>query len=150
VISHRDSVIPYLKTNQFRARLLAIQKTCPIVYRTKVLGRALLAARTDANSFWMRLSGNTEVAFPSETTTIAAAANLPTIDAATSTTYAAAAAAAAVAASVMSDLTTTATCSLPTAAAPAATSTTTPSTASAANVARQTRSNTRQKRQARP
>jgi hypothetical protein len=74
----RGSVIPYLETNRLRPRLLAIQKTRPIPYRTKVLGRALLAARSDANSFWMLLSGNAEVAFPSRTTTIAAAANLPT------------------------------------------------------------------------
>jgi hypothetical protein len=44
-------------------------RTCPIVYRAKVLGRALLAASTDANSFWMLLSGNAEVAFPSTITT---------------------------------------------------------------------------------
>jgi hypothetical protein len=74
----RASVIPYLETNRLRPRLLAIQKTLPHTYRAKVLGRALLAARTDANKFWMLLSGNAEVAFPSTTTTIAAAANLPT------------------------------------------------------------------------
>jgi hypothetical protein len=55
---YRESVIPYLETNRFRPRLLAIQKTRPIAYRTKVLGQALLAARTHANSFWMLLSGN--------------------------------------------------------------------------------------------
>jgi hypothetical protein len=82
----RKSVIPYLETNRFRPRLLAIQKTRPIPYRAKVLGRALLAARTDANSFWMILSGNAEVAFPSITTTTAAAANLPTPAAAATTT----------------------------------------------------------------
>jgi hypothetical protein len=71
-------VIPYLKTNRFRPRLLAIQKTRPIAYRVKVLGRALVSARTDTHSFWMLLPGNAEVAFPSRTTTIAAAANLPT------------------------------------------------------------------------
>jgi hypothetical protein len=54
----RGSVIPYLETNRFRPRLLAIQKTRPIPYRAKVLGRALLSARTDANRFWMLLSGN--------------------------------------------------------------------------------------------
>jgi hypothetical protein len=73
-----ESVIPYLATNRFRPRLLAIQKTRPIPYRAKVLGRALLAARTDANSFWMLLSGNPEVAFPSTTATTTPAANLPT------------------------------------------------------------------------
>jgi hypothetical protein len=71
----RGSVIPYLETNRFRPRLLAIQKTRPITYRTKILGRALFAVRADANSFWMLLSGNPEVVFPSTTVP---AANLPT------------------------------------------------------------------------
>jgi hypothetical protein len=74
----RGSVIPYLETNRLRPRLLAIQKTRPISYRTKVLGRALLAARSDANSFWMLLSGNAEAAFPSTAATTTLAANLPT------------------------------------------------------------------------
>jgi hypothetical protein len=65
-------------TNRLRPRLLAIQKTRPITYRAKVLGRALLAVRTDPNRFWMLLSGNPEVAFPSTTATIAAAATNPT------------------------------------------------------------------------
>jgi hypothetical protein len=63
----QGSVIPYLDTNRFRPHLLAIQQTRPIPYRAKVLGRALLSARTDANRFWMLLSGNSEVAFPSTT-----------------------------------------------------------------------------------
>jgi hypothetical protein len=76
---YRKSVIPYLETNQFRPRLLAIQQTRPITYRAKVLGRALLSARTDPNRFWMLLSGNAEVAFPPTTaTTTTAAASLPT------------------------------------------------------------------------
>jgi hypothetical protein len=74
----RGSVIPYLETNLFRPRLLAIQKTRPIAYRAKVLGQALLAVRTDPNRLWMLLSGNAEVAFPSTTTTTTPAANLPT------------------------------------------------------------------------
>jgi hypothetical protein len=81
----RGSVIPYLETNRLRPRLLAIQKTLPIAYRAKVLGRALLATRTDANRFWMLLLGNAEVAFPSRTVTIAAAANHPTPATATAT-----------------------------------------------------------------
>jgi hypothetical protein len=67
----RGSVIPYLETNRLRPCVRDIQKTRPMAYRAKVLGRALLAARTDANSLWMLLSGNPEVAFPSTT------ANLP-------------------------------------------------------------------------
>jgi hypothetical protein len=122
----RGSVIPYLETNRLRPRVRAIQKTRPIAYRAKVLGRALLAVRSDdANRFWMLLSGNPEVAFPSRGTTIAAA-NLPTpaTAAATSTSTADAVA---VAASATSPLTTTAACSLPTAAVAAATGAATPS-----------------------
>jgi hypothetical protein len=61
----QGSVIPYLKTNRFWARVRAIQKTRSIAYRAKVLGRALLAVqvRTDPNRFWMLLSGNADVAF---------------------------------------------------------------------------------------
>jgi hypothetical protein len=82
--------VPYLETNRLRPRLRAIQKTRPIAYRTKVLGRSLLATRTNANSFWMLLSGNAEVAFPSRTTMIAAATNLPTPATAAATSNAAA------------------------------------------------------------
>jgi hypothetical protein len=128
---YRKSVIPCLETNRFRPLLLAIQKTRPIAYRAKVLGRALLAARTDANRFWMLLSGNAEVAFPSRTTSIVAAANLPTpaTTAATSTANVAA-----VVAFEIPALATTATGSFPTAAA-AATSAATLFTASAPIVA---------------
>jgi hypothetical protein len=122
---YRGSVIPYLETNRLRPRLLAIQRTRPIPYRAKVLGRALLAVRTDPNRFWMLLSGNAEVAFPSGTSIAAAA----TAAASTST-----AKVAAVAAFVMMSaaLTTTVTDSLPTATAhvTAATSDATSSAAS--------------------
>jgi hypothetical protein len=122
---YRGSVIPYLETNRFRPHLLAIQKARPIAYRAKILGRALLAVRTDPNRLWMLFSGNAEVAFPSDTTTIAATAN-----AAANTSTANVAAVAAFV--IMSDLTSTATGSLATAAAhaTAATSATTSSTAS--------------------
>jgi hypothetical protein len=73
----RQSVIPYLETNRFRPRVHAIQKTRPLMWRAKVLGRALLAVRNDPNPFWMLLSGNAEVAFPSTTATTTAAASLP-------------------------------------------------------------------------
>jgi hypothetical protein len=74
----RESVIPYLETNRFRPCVRAIQIARPIPYRAMVLGRALQSARTDPNSFWMLLSGNPEVAFPSSTMAISVAANLPT------------------------------------------------------------------------
>jgi hypothetical protein len=75
---YRGSVIPYLATNKFRPCLRAIQKTLPLSFRAKVLGRALLAVRTNANSLWMLLSGNAEVAFPSTIVTATLATNLPT------------------------------------------------------------------------
>ena len=75
---YRESVIPYLETNRFRPRLLAIQQTRPIPYRAKVLGRALLSTRTNTNRFWMLLSGNAEVACRSSTLTVAAAASFLT------------------------------------------------------------------------
>jgi hypothetical protein len=74
----RGSVTPYLQTNRLRPRVRAIQKTRPIAHRTNVLGRALLAVRTDPNRLWMLLSENPEVAFPSTTATTTPAANLPT------------------------------------------------------------------------
>ena len=72
---YRGSVNPYLETNRLRPRLLAIQRTLPFAYRAKVLGRALLAVQTDPNRFWMLLSGNAEVAFPSTTATTTLATN---------------------------------------------------------------------------
>jgi hypothetical protein len=96
----RGSVVPYLETNRLRQRVRAIQKTRPMAYRAKVLGRALLAARTDPNHFWMLLSGNPEVAFPSTTAKATPAATLPTPATATSN-------AAAIAATVVVTVTTT-------------------------------------------
>jgi hypothetical protein len=143
----RVSVIPYLETNRLRPHLFAIQRTRPITYRAKVLGRALLTAHTDANSFWMLLSGNCEVAFPSSTTTNAAAGNLITAATTAATSNANVAATA---------LTTIATDSLLTnAAETAAISAATPSTdsdvaaAAAGNVAGPSPSAC-QKRKARP
>jgi hypothetical protein len=75
---YRGSAIPYLETNKFRLRVRAIQKTLPFGYRAKVLGRALLAVQDDPNRFWMLLSGNAEIAFPSTSATTTLATNLPT------------------------------------------------------------------------
>jgi hypothetical protein len=156
----RGLVVSYLEMNRFRPRLLAIQRTRPIPYRAKVLGRALLSVRTDPNHFWMLLSGNAEVALPSTAATIAAAANLPTPATAVATSTSTANVA-----GFAGPVTTTGTGSLPIAAAAAATdaatSADTPSTAfasdafpcaptsatTAANVATPSAS---QKRQSRP
>jgi hypothetical protein len=89
---YRESVFPYLETNRFRLRVRAIQKSCPFVYRAKVLGQALFAARIDPNRFCMFLLGNAEVAFPSTTatTTPATRTNLPAPSTATATSNTAA------------------------------------------------------------
>jgi hypothetical protein len=91
----REAIIPYLESNRLRPRVGAIQKCCPTAYRAKVLGRALLAVRTDTNSVWMLLSGNPEVAFLSTTTAmIMLATNLPAPATAVATSNAAASASA--------------------------------------------------------
>jgi hypothetical protein len=122
---YRASVIPYLATNQLRSHVRTFQRIRPSTYRTKVLGRALLTFRTNSNAFWMLLSGNAEVAFPSRVTAIVAAPNPPTAGTAVVTSTIAA-----VAASVISVLTTTATDSVPKTVAAIATSTATPAAAS--------------------
>jgi hypothetical protein len=73
------SVIPFLETNRLRPRVRAIQKIRPMMYRAKVLGRAIFAARADANSLCMLLSGNLEVVLQSTTATTTSAKNLPTL-----------------------------------------------------------------------
>jgi hypothetical protein len=87
---YRESIVPYLVTNRHRSHVRAIQKPRPFAYRAKVLGKALFTARADANTFWMLLSGNAEVAFSSTIVTITLAANLlePSTAAATSNTAA--------------------------------------------------------------
>jgi hypothetical protein len=95
---YRESIHPYLETNRLRPRVCAIQKTLPIAYRAKVLGRALLAARTNTNSFWMLLSGNAEVAFPATPATVAVSLHTAAAAAAAAVASAAAAAASAAAA----------------------------------------------------
>jgi hypothetical protein len=105
----RGAIIPYLETNRLRPRVRAVQKTCPIAYRAKVLGRALLAVRTDANSLWMLLSGNPDVAFSSTTATTTLATSFPTPATAAATSNAAAIAIAAAPATVAVTATVTAT-----------------------------------------
>jgi hypothetical protein len=102
-----------------------------------VLGRVLLAARIDVNSFGVFLSGNAEVAFASMTATTTPATSLatPATSATTSTENVVA-----ITASMMSALTTTVTGSLPTAAAavppsPSSFEASTPTVAAAVNVA---------------
>ncbi len=73
----QQSVVPFLETNRFRQHVRAIQKVLPIPYRAKVLGRALLAVRSDPDRLWLLISGNAEVTFPSTTATTTRAASIP-------------------------------------------------------------------------
>ncbi len=73
----QQSVVPYLETNRFRPLVRAIQKALPIPYRAKVLGRALLAVRSDPDRLWLLILGNAEVTFPSTTATTTRAASIP-------------------------------------------------------------------------
>jgi hypothetical protein len=66
----RDESAPAAPSSHPKTRLVA--------YRAKLLGRALLAARTDVISFWMLISGNAEVAFPSTNATTTLVANVTT------------------------------------------------------------------------
>jgi hypothetical protein len=49
--SEHDLFVPYLAMNRLRSNVRATQKILIIPYRAKVLGRALLSARTDPNRF---------------------------------------------------------------------------------------------------
>jgi hypothetical protein len=143
---YRGSVIPYLETNRLRPRVRAIQKTRPITYRAKVLGRALLSACTDANRFWMLLSENADVAFPPTTATTMLVTNLPTPTTAAKTSATSVSAPTAVAASMMSALTSLPTAAVATTASDLSASTVAAATA-AANVAT---TSAAQKRKAHP
>jgi hypothetical protein len=83
----RGEIFPYLESNRLRPRVHAIQTAHPMAYRAKILGRALNAVRTDANSLWMLLSGNPEAAFLSTIATTTPATNLPTPAATAATFY---------------------------------------------------------------
>jgi hypothetical protein len=85
----RESIVPYLERNRLRPRVCAIQEALPHSFRARVLGRALLAARSDANRFWMLLSGNAEVAFPSRSGTATVFAITPAATTVNATTTAA-------------------------------------------------------------
>jgi hypothetical protein len=59
-------ILPYLETNRYRPRVLAIKKA-DIQIRRPLLGRALQtkSVRNDFNIMWMFLSGNADVVLQS-------------------------------------------------------------------------------------
>jgi hypothetical protein len=59
---YTELILPYLETNRYRPRVLAIKKA-DIQIRRPLLGRALQtkSVRNDSNILWMFLSGNADV-----------------------------------------------------------------------------------------
>jgi hypothetical protein len=59
---YTESILPYLETNRYRPRVLAIKKA-DVALRGPLLRRALQTepVRNDSNLRWMFLSGNPDV-----------------------------------------------------------------------------------------
>jgi hypothetical protein len=63
---YTQEIHPYLETNQYRPRVLAVKKTKDRPFREKVLGRALYSVRSNPNLVWMLLSENVDAFVRSE------------------------------------------------------------------------------------
>jgi hypothetical protein len=57
---YAQRVRPYLETNMYRSRVVAVKKTKEPSFREKVLGRALHSVKTNPNLVWMFLSENVD------------------------------------------------------------------------------------------
>jgi hypothetical protein len=63
---YTQEIHPYLVTNQYRPRVLAVKKTIERPFREKVLGRALDCVKSNPNLVWMLLSENVDAIVRSE------------------------------------------------------------------------------------
>jgi hypothetical protein len=63
---YTQEIIPYLETNLYRPRVLAVKKTIERPFREKVLGRALGCVKSNPNLVWMFLSRNVDAFVRSE------------------------------------------------------------------------------------
>jgi hypothetical protein len=63
---YTGEIQPYLVTNLYRPRVLAVKKTKDRPFREKVLGRALYSVRSNPNLVWMLLSENVDAIVRSE------------------------------------------------------------------------------------
>jgi hypothetical protein len=61
-----EEIHPYLETNLYRPRVLAVKKTQDKPFREKVLGRAVYIVRSNPNLVWMLLSDNLDAFVRSE------------------------------------------------------------------------------------
>jgi hypothetical protein len=59
-------ILPYLETNLYRPRALAVKKTKERPFREKMLGRALYCVKSNPNLVWMFLSENVDAFVRSE------------------------------------------------------------------------------------
>jgi hypothetical protein len=59
-------ILPYLETNLYRPRVLAVKQTKERPFREKMLGRALASVKTNANLVWTFLSENVDAFVRSE------------------------------------------------------------------------------------
>jgi hypothetical protein len=63
---YTEEIRPYIATNQYRPRVLAVKKTKDRPFREKVLGRAVYSVRSNTNLVWMLLSDNLDAFVRSE------------------------------------------------------------------------------------
>jgi hypothetical protein len=63
---YTEEIQPYLVTNLYRPRVLAVKKTIERPFREKVLGRALDCVKSNPNLVWMLLSENVDAIVRSE------------------------------------------------------------------------------------
>jgi hypothetical protein len=63
---YTEEIHPYLETNLYRPRVLAVKKTIERPFREKILGRALDCVKSNPNLVWMLLSENVDAFVRSE------------------------------------------------------------------------------------
>jgi hypothetical protein len=63
---YTQEIHPYLVTNQYRPRVLAVKITKDRPFREKILGRAVYSVRSNPNLVWMLLSENVDAFVRSE------------------------------------------------------------------------------------
>jgi hypothetical protein len=63
---YTEEISPYLETNLYRPRFVAVKKTIERPFREKVLGRALYSVKSNPNLVWMFLSQNVDAFVRSE------------------------------------------------------------------------------------
>jgi hypothetical protein len=63
---YTEDISPYLETNLYRPRVVAVKKTIERPFREKVLGRALGCVKSNPNLVWMFLPRNMDAFVRSE------------------------------------------------------------------------------------